>query len=809
MIPTRFAHFAASDPAGSDLPFWDQKVYFDGAIRRRREVAPTLAHTPGMNEPTARLILLGAKIAGGEELATPPLAWFADKPGEDLDPEGRWITISGNHCHINRHGEIDAGGPPAIRTILAKRGGGTAPKAPAGSDAAGHVAQALRDWGANRAYIDGKGNYRLKSEGKSTGKVAPWNKEAKKHFKDVSDLHEAASALKGQTGSGKPLKAPHPDVDLFSRVAREVAKTGLKQKDQWDGQSSKGKVDPASPLHQLAIQAGYSEADLQDAVKNTLADAQTARHFRAAVKKAERGDFGPELKAAVERAKAGGKSKAEKPKVGEGGESEADVDARYARGKAMRDELVQKGKLAVETPEGKKFTIHHKMDDTFGMAHGYAIQEPGKKIGKHMMLGADEVHGWLGKLKKQGDGAPAPEAAPEVTPQAAPEGANNGHWSIDAARYAKGKVAITPRSDGLKSGAAAIAEALGGKWTDREKAYILPKTKENRFIALSNGGWESSPIMGTLTPPKAVGADAGTKLGQAWAKVQAALDGHAAANRSASDSEGRDYSAAYKAGAEATNLHKEFTKMVASGKFDVDLGIKAGKPTAASKAAAKAGNESRAAATATPPPPANPDSGGAHIPALTPAEEKAHAERMEKLAFKPGPIQKVTSQNLVRDMKRANEQSAKFDFLAGPAKSGFTGDMYYFAKMPEKGKERDAIMKASQAHVQSGVTNGGKQVPYEESLQTYAGRTSDAVAKITGHRVSPQDDSGKTFHTRVEDSEGNGVTLRSHQLAAIQKLWPDASMHIAIRKGYGSTSKTVVFKHAGKPVAVAMGFSDE
>lgn len=36
----------------------------------------------------------------------------------DLDPEGKWITVNGNHVHINRHGFIDAGGPPAVRELL-------------------------------------------------------------------------------------------------------------------------------------------------------------------------------------------------------------------------------------------------------------------------------------------------------------------------------------------------------------------------------------------------------------------------------------------------------------------------------------------------------------------------------------------------------------------------------------------------------------------------------------------------------------------------------------------------------------------
>jgi hypothetical protein len=82
---SRFAQFASSDPtgpdpAGPDAAFWDQRVYFDGVPRRRREIVPTLAATPYMTERAARLLLATAQVAGAEPAVKPPAAWFHSYP---------------------------------------------------------------------------------------------------------------------------------------------------------------------------------------------------------------------------------------------------------------------------------------------------------------------------------------------------------------------------------------------------------------------------------------------------------------------------------------------------------------------------------------------------------------------------------------------------------------------------------------------------------------------------------------------------------------------------------------------------------
>jgi hypothetical protein len=75
---SRYAQFASSDPKGTDLAFavWEQRVFFDGVPRRRREIVPTLAATPGMSERAARLLLLHAQVADGQPAAKPPAVWF-------------------------------------------------------------------------------------------------------------------------------------------------------------------------------------------------------------------------------------------------------------------------------------------------------------------------------------------------------------------------------------------------------------------------------------------------------------------------------------------------------------------------------------------------------------------------------------------------------------------------------------------------------------------------------------------------------------------------------------------------------------
>lgn len=60
------------------------------------------------------------------------------------------------------------------------------------SDQGERITQAFQDWRSRRAYVDNSGNYRVKSEGRSSGPVAPWNKEVKAKFGSVKEFHDVA-----------------------------------------------------------------------------------------------------------------------------------------------------------------------------------------------------------------------------------------------------------------------------------------------------------------------------------------------------------------------------------------------------------------------------------------------------------------------------------------------------------------------------------------------------------------------------------------------------------------------------------------
>jgi hypothetical protein len=76
-------------------------------------------------------------------------------------------------------------------------------------------------------------------------------------------------------------------------------------------------------------------------------------------------------------------------------------------------------------------------------------------------------------------------------------------YTISRARYAKGSIALrAPSGDGFKTRAAYLAEALKGRWSNREHAYIMAASKEAKFRRLYDEGWDAT-IFGELIQPKA------------------------------------------------------------------------------------------------------------------------------------------------------------------------------------------------------------------------------------------------------------------------------------------------------------------
>lgn len=63
-------------------------------------------------------------------------------------------------------------------------------------------------------------------------------------------------------------------------------------------------------------------------------------------------------------------------------------------------------------------------------------------------------------------------------------------YSITSARYAKKSIAVFCRSDGsgFKTREMRVVEAVGGRWSNREKAYILPAGRETRLRQLIAAG---------------------------------------------------------------------------------------------------------------------------------------------------------------------------------------------------------------------------------------------------------------------------------------------------------------------------------
>jgi hypothetical protein len=59
-------------------------------------------------------------------------------------------------------------------------------------DLSGPVGRGIKAWLDGNLYLGNDGNYRLKTGGKRSGAIAPFNKPLKKAFPDNTDLHLAA-----------------------------------------------------------------------------------------------------------------------------------------------------------------------------------------------------------------------------------------------------------------------------------------------------------------------------------------------------------------------------------------------------------------------------------------------------------------------------------------------------------------------------------------------------------------------------------------------------------------------------------------
>ena len=64
--------------------------------------------------------------------------------------------------------------------------------------------------------------------------------------------------------------------------------------------------------------------------------------------------------------------------------------------------------------------------------------------------------------------------------------------TIFPARYAKGKVVMCcPSSNGLKSRAACLAEAFGGRWVNRSHGYVMSPTSAAKALDYWQRGFDA------------------------------------------------------------------------------------------------------------------------------------------------------------------------------------------------------------------------------------------------------------------------------------------------------------------------------
>jgi hypothetical protein len=88
-----------------------------------------------------------------------------------------------------------------------------------------------------------------------------------------------------------------------------------------------------------------------------------------------------------------------------------------------------------------------------------------------------------------------------------------GRPAVTPARYAKGKVAVRiPASDsGFKTRGAHLADALGAKWSNRERAYIMSPARAEKLVTMYDEGWDATTFNREFIPPQGMDAEAVAK----------------------------------------------------------------------------------------------------------------------------------------------------------------------------------------------------------------------------------------------------------------------------------------------------------
>lgn len=74
-------------------------------------------------------------------------------------------------------------------------------------------------------------------------------------------------------------------------------------------------------------------------------------------------------------------------------------------------------------------------------------------------------------------------------------GGGGGTFSVVPARYAKGKVAVsTPSETDFATRAAMLAQGVGGRYSSRERAYIMSPRQAERLADYHKRGYTWNPV---------------------------------------------------------------------------------------------------------------------------------------------------------------------------------------------------------------------------------------------------------------------------------------------------------------------------
>ncbi len=159
------------------------------------------------------------------------------------------------------------------------------------------------------------------------------------------------------------------------------------------------------------------------------------------------------------------------------------------------------------------------MDAPVGIGYDVAAFDTAKECLAALGRSADQLLDWA---KSEGrdiaKGGPAPRRGSvrrtarraEKGGHKAPPAPAEPDYTIGDARYAKGQklVKTVPSGTGLKSRAERlIGDGLKGRYTNRERGYVVSPAKAARFEEMYTQGWDASPILRELIPPDGHAAD--------------------------------------------------------------------------------------------------------------------------------------------------------------------------------------------------------------------------------------------------------------------------------------------------------------